>query len=59
MTVTDLKALFRHTIEEVLPEMLSDPGTGLELHPESERRLRESGANTRAGSGVARSLCNH
>jgi len=49
MTVTDLKALIRDTVEEMLLEMLSDPDVGLELRPEFGRRLRESVAYTQAG----------
>jgi len=49
MTVTDLKALIRDTVEEVLLEILSDPDAGLELHPEFERRLQESVAYAQAG----------
>jgi len=49
MTVTDLKALIRDTVEEVLLEILSDPDAGLELDPEFERQLRESVAYAQAG----------
>jgi len=49
MTVKDLKALIRDVVEEVLLEILSDPDAGLELHPEFERRLRESASYAQAG----------
>jgi len=49
MTVTDLKALIRDTVEEVLLEILSDPDAGLELDPEFEQRLHESVAYAQAG----------
>ena len=49
MTVADLKGLIRHTVEEVLLEILSDPDAGLELRPEFEQRLRESAAYAQAG----------
>lgn len=49
MTVAELKALIRETIEEALWEILADPDAGLELRPEFEKPLRLSLAYVESG----------
>jgi hypothetical protein len=42
MTVAQLKALIKESVEEILREILVDPDAGLQLRPEFEERLRQS-----------------
>jgi hypothetical protein len=49
MTVDELKALIRETVEEVLEEFLGDPDRGLKLKQEVRQQLIESKKRTEAG----------
>jgi hypothetical protein len=42
MTVAQLKALIKESVEEILRDILVDPDAGLQLRPEFEERLRQS-----------------
>jgi hypothetical protein len=49
MTVAQLKALIRESVEEILRDILVDPDAGLQLRPEFEERLRQSIAYVNSG----------
>lgn len=52
LTVAEMQALIRETVEEVLQEILGDPDAGLALHPEFEARLRNSVEYVQSGGRV-------
>jgi len=49
MTVAQLKALIKESVEEILQDILVDPDAGLQLRPEFEERLRQSTAYVESG----------
>jgi hypothetical protein len=52
LTVAEMQALIRETVEEVLQEVLGDPDAGLALRPEFEARLRNSVEYVQSGGRV-------
>ena len=49
MTIDELKALIRDTVEQKLQELLGDPGADLTLREAVEARLRRTLEQTRQG----------
>ncbi len=52
LTVAEMQALIRDTVEQVLQEVLGDPDAGLALRPEFEARLRDSVEYVQSGGRV-------
>jgi hypothetical protein len=49
LTVDELKALIRETVEAALEDLLPDPDAGRPLKPELEKRLLDSLQQTESG----------